>query len=223
MAVIVREQRNIGGKEVEVKIYKSKHFVTQAEKKQAEKLDHFIEARMKEIVGEMKKEGLIELKGKKGVVKLWYEVGKRLSFVMDRAVVPEDDREFIWQALSDHSGELNPGKSRVDRSESNYFRYCYNLAQLEWDFVRLGGDWTSWVEFFDSKRIREDRRMIDWLISRSREKPSEKWIAFTKGSRQDWIRRLTKPIRHRFQNRATTELNDEELFCELDEIFNELS
>jgi hypothetical protein len=223
MTVIVREQRKIGGKELVVKIYKSKHFVTQAEKNQAEKLDHFIEARMKEIVRELKEKGLVELKGKKGVVKLWYEVGKCLSFVMDKAVVPEDDREFIWQALYDHSGELNPGKSRVDRPESNYFRYCYNLAQLEWDLVRLGGDWTSWVEFFDSKRIREDRRIIDWLISRSREKPSEKWLKFMKGARQDWIRRLTKPIRHRFQNRATTELNDEELFRELDEIFTELS
>jgi hypothetical protein len=221
MAVIVRDNRLIGGKEVAIKIYKSKHLVTQAEKAQAERLDKFLEDKMTKIAEEMKENGLLKLKGKSGVIKLWYEVGKRLSFVMDKTIVSEDDREFIWQALYDHAKELHPGKSRVERPESNYFHYCYLVAQFEWEFVSLG-DWTSWVEFFDSKRIREDRRIIEWLTLRSREKSSGKWTQFTKGSRQDWIRKLTKPIRHRFQKRATTELSDEELFSELDEIFNEI-
>lgn len=222
MAVIVREKRTIGGREIVVKIYKSKHLVTHADKEQAEKLDFFLEEKMKEISREMKEKGLLKLKGKKGVLKLWYEIGKRLSFVMDRNIVPEDDREFIWQALYDHAGDLHPGKSRMDRPKTNYFRYCSLIAQFEWDFVKLS-DWTSWVEFLDSKRIREDRRIIEWLLNRSKEKPSQKWIEFTKGAKQDWIRRLTKPIRHRFKRRATTELLDEELFSELDDIFDEIS
>lgn len=222
MAVIVREKRIMGGREVVVKIYKSKHLVTRADKEQAEKLDRFLQEEMKEIAREMKKSGLLGLKGKKGVLKLWYEIGKRLFFIKDKTIVPEDDREFIWQALYDHAGDLHPGKSRMNRPKTNYFRYCFLIAQFDWDFVKMG-DWTSWVEFFDSKRIREDRRIIEWLLSRSKEKPSPEWIEFTRGAKQDWIRKLTKPIRNCFKNRATTELTREELFSELDDIFNEIS
>jgi len=221
MAVIVREKRILSGREVVVKIYKSKHLVTRADKEQAEQLDRFLEEKMKEISREMKESGLLKLKGKKGVLKLWYEIGKRLSFISDKNIVPEDDREFIWQALYDHAGDLHPGKSRMNRPKTNYFRYCILIAQFDWDLVKTS-DWTSWVEFLDSKRIREDRRIIEWLLRRSKEKPSKEWVEFTKGSRQDWIRKLTKPIRHRFRRRATTELTDEELFSELDDIFNEI-
>ena len=222
MAVIIRESRMMGGREVVVKIYKSKHLVTRADKEQAENLDRFLEKKMREILGEMKNRGLLRLKGRKGVLKLWYELGKHLSFVSDKNIVLEDDREFIWEALYDHAGDLHPGKSRMNRPKTNYFRYCYLAAQFDWDFVKTSY-WTSWVEFLDSKRIREDGRIIDWLLSRSKEKPSQEWIEFTKGSRQDWIRKLTKPIRHRFKKRATKELTQEELFSELDEIFAEVS
>jgi hypothetical protein len=222
MAVIIRETRIIGGKEVIIKVYKSKRFVTQREKEQAERLDQLIETKMRETVKEMEDRGLMKLKGRRGVIELWYNVGKHLHFVSDGTIVSDDDRDFIWQALYDHAGELHPGKSRIDRPESNYFRYCFLVSQFDWGFVKLS-DWTSWVEFFDSKRIREDRRIIDWLMSRSKEKPSKSWVEFTKGSRQDWIRKLTKPIRHRFRNRATVELTKEELFSELDEIFSEIS
>jgi hypothetical protein len=221
MAVIVREKRQMGDKEILIKIYKSRHFVTLSEKEQAEKLDRFLEEKMKEITKEMREQGLVKMKGKKGVLQLWYEVGKRLLFVMDTAIVHEQDRNFVWQAIYDHSGDLSPGESRKNRPKTNYFYYCYLIAQFDWDFVK-SSDWTSWVEFFDSKRIREDRRIIEWLLNRSREK-SPTWIEFTSGARQDWVRKLTKPIRHHFKERATTELTPEELYSELDEIFSDVS
>lgn len=220
MAVIVREKRPVGREEILMKIYKSKNnLVTLSEKKEAEKLDSFLEEKMKEITQKMKKNELIQLKGKKGVVQLWYEVGKCLSFVRDTNIVREEDRDFVWQAIYDHAGELHPGRSRMDRPKTNYFRYCELLAKFDWDFVR-STDWTSWVEFFDSKRIREDSRIINWLLSMSKERSTE-WLEFTSGPKQDWVRLLTKAIRHRFSNRATKEIPDEELFSELEEIFYE--
>ena len=222
MPVIVREKRPIEGGEIEIKIYKSKHhLVTIEEKKKAEELDRFLEGKMREIAKEMREIGLMELKGKRGVLPLWYEVGRRLFFVKDPSIVPEEDRDFVWQAIYDHAGELHPGRSRMDRPKTNYFRYCFEIAQFDWDFVK-SGDWTSWVEFLDSKRIREDpQRIIGWLLRKSREE-SREWIKFTRGARQDWVRKLTKSIRHHFKDRATTELTQEELFSELDKIFNEI-
>lgn len=221
MAVIVRERRLIDGKEILIKVYKSKKLVTHADKKKAEELDRFLEEKMREIARDMREKGLIKLKGKKGVLPLWYEVGKRLSFVMDPTIVPEEDRDFVWQAIYDHAGDLNPGESRKGRPKTNYFYYCFLIAQHDWDMVK-SSDWTSWVEFFDSKRIREDPRIYEWLLNRSKEK-SSRWAEFTKGAKQDWVRVLTKFIRHYFKRRATTELTQEELFSELDEIFNKIS
>jgi hypothetical protein len=218
MAVIIREDRIIAGKNVQgVKVYKSDRLLTRELREQAEKLDQFLAERMKEIEEEIKKKGLLKLKNRRGVIKLWYEVGRHLSFVMDTSLVPAEDRKYVWRALYDHAGNLVPRKLSVrarERPENSHFRYCYELAQFPWQLVKASGNWTAWVEFLDSPVIRDDRRIIKWLAKKQK---------FAESPKQDWLRMLTREIRRtfkKFRKWDTSILSDEELDARLEKIFN---
>lgn len=214
MAVIIRETRTIDGKAEKVKVFKTKRLLTGGLREQAEKLDNFLSNRMKQIEQEMRDTGLIKLKGKRGKVhKLWYEVGKRLEFVIDTSVVAAEDREFVWRALYDHGSSLAPGPvtKRAERDpETSHFSYCYMLSTFPRDFVETGGDWTSWSEFLDRRETKNDRRIIEWLSGKAKESNIE--------SRQNWLRPLTKAIHKEFDKKDTTVFAKEGLFEILDRI-----
>lgn len=218
MAVIIREEREIDGRPETVKVFKTKRLLTGELREQAEKLDGFLSKKMKEIEKEMNKMRLLKLKGKKGeVLKLWYEVGKRLGFVMDTSIVPAEDREYVWRAIYDHAGKLAPGplteRARRD-PETSHFSYCYKLSRFPLEFVEAAGDWTSWSEFFDRKETKNDPRIIEWLGKKAKEN--------NVSGRQNWLRPLTKAIHKEFEKRDTTIFSIEELFERLEKIFSEL-
>ena len=217
MAVIIRETRTIDGKPEKVKVFKTKRLLTGELREQAEKLDKFLSERLKEIEQEMKENGLLALKGKRGEVhRLWYEVGRRLEFVMDTSVVAAEDREFVWRAIYDHVQALHRGPipERVKRDpETSHFLYCYKLAQFPWEFVESVGDWTSWSEFFDRKETKNDSRIIEWLGKKAKES--------NVSGRQNWLRPLTKAIHEeydKYDTRIRFESKDD-LFHDLDRIF----
>ncbi len=215
MAVIIRETRTIDGKPEKVKVFKTKRLLTGELRAQAEKLDNFLSNKMKQIEQEMRDTGLIDLKGQRGRVhKLWYELGKRLGFVMDTSKVAAEDREFVWRALYDHAGSLAPGPitKRAERDpETSHFSYCYMLSKFPWEFVETAGDWTSWSEFLDRKETKNDQRIIEWLGKKAKESNFK--------SRQNWLRPLTKAIHKEFEKKDTTVFSDEELSEILDKVF----
>lgn len=223
MPVIVRETREIDGKLQTVKIYRTDRLLTREAKEQAEKLDLLLQEKMKEIETAITKKNLLRLKGTRGVVKLWYEVGKSLSFANDPNTVLLEDQKYIWRAIYDHAGNLipGPGRSRAEHYERNHFRYCSLLANFDWDFVKAAGNWRSWVEFFDSEKIREDPRIIEWLQKRSSEQPNQEWKEFAEGAKPSMFRRLTKAIRQDLKDKETSVFSSSELFSKLDNIFNE--
>jgi hypothetical protein len=220
MAVIIQEEKIIEGKKYNVKVYKTTRgkLVTDEDKKKAEKLDAILANKMKQIEKEMENEGLLCIKGKKGrVLELWFEVGKRLDFVMDTSIIAAEDREFVWRALYDHAGKLAPGPltERAKRDPAtSHFSYCYKLARFDWTFINMAGDWTSWSEFFDRKETKNDQRIIEWL--------GKKCIENNIASRQNWLRPLTKMIHSEFENKDTTIFSVEELNYKLDKIQNEI-
>ncbi len=218
MAVIIREERIIEGKKVPgIKVFKTDRPLTRELREQAEELERFLSTKLKDVEKDLRRKKLLELKGKKKkVLKLWYEVGKALSFVMDTKIVPAEDRKYVWRALYDHAGEFAPGpinKRAQERPETSHFRYCYLVAQYPWIFVHSAGDWTAWVEFFDSIVIRNDRRIIKWLGSMVDN--------FATGSRQEWLRQLTKSVRRSFRGMDTSALKEIELHERLNKIFEE--
>jgi len=218
MAVIIRETRMIDGKPERVKVFKTKRLLTGELREQAKTPDEFLSKKVSEIEEEMKSTGLLKLKGKKGeVVKLWYEVGKRLDFVTDTSMVAAEDREFVWRAIYDHVRELHRGPipERVKRDpETSHFSYCYKLSRFPREFVEMAGDWTSWSEFFDRKETKNDLRIIEWLGKKAKES--------NVSARQNWLRPLTKAIHKEFENRDTTVFSVEELYERLDKIFAEM-
>jgi hypothetical protein len=218
MAIIIRETRMIDGKAENVKVFKTKRLLTGELREQAERLDEFLSNKVSEIEKEMESTGFLKLKGKKGeVIKLWYEVGKRLNFVTNTSMVAAEDREFVWRAIYDYAGALAPGPltERVRRDpETSHFSYCYKLSRFPWEFVQMAGDWTSWSEFFDRKETKNDPRIIEWLGKKTKES--------NVSARQNWLRPLTKVIHKEFENRDTTVFSVEELYERLDKIFAEM-
>jgi hypothetical protein len=218
MAIIIRETRMIDGKAEKVKVFKTKRLLTGELREQAERLDEFLSNKVSEIEKEMESTGFLKLKGKKGeVIKLWYEVGKRLDFVTDTSMVAAEDREFVWRAIYDYAGALAPGPltERVRRDpETSHFSYCYKLSRFPWEFVQMAGDWTSWSEFFDRKETKNDPRIIEWLGKKAKES--------NVSARQNWLRPLTKVIHKEFENRDSTVFSLEELYERLDKIFAEM-
>ena len=180
---------------------------------------------MRKVESEVEEGGWLSLKGRPGVVRLWWEVGRRLrKFFDDLDVGPEDDRQFVWRAIYDHAGSLAPGPlgTRAERYANSHFNYCYRLGKYGWPLVRAVGDWTSWVEIFDSDRVRSDERMADWLVDRVGS-DDPRWRSFTDRQQMAWFRPLLKAIRARFHNRDSTGLTQRELYEELDDIFDALS
>jgi len=220
MAVIIREKKKIGDKEYDVKVFKTApgKLLSLEDKKKAEELDRMLSLKMKEIGNEMKQNGLLLLKGKKGkVLKLWYEIGKRLAFVTDTKIIGAEDRDFVWRALYDHAENLAPGPltKRVERGPStSHFAYCYELSRFLWQFVEMAGDWTSWSEFFERRETKNDKRIIEWLGKKLEERKTK--------SRQNWLRPLTKAIHEKFERKDTTVFTNGELRKILDEIYKKL-
>jgi hypothetical protein len=220
MAIIIRENKTIEGKDYTVMVYRTTpgKLVMEEEKKRAEQFDLYLSQKIKQIEQELRKNRLLALKGRKGEVhRLWYAVGGRLEFVMDTSVVAAEDREFVWRAIYDHASELAPGPltERVRRDpETSHFSYCYKLSRFPWEFVDMAGDWTSWSEFFDRKETKKDPRIIEWLGKRAKES--------SVSGRQSWLRPLTKAIHRDFENKDTTVFSTDELYQKLDNIFTEL-
>lgn len=221
MAVIFREKKIIEGKEYIVKVYKTNpgKLIAQKEKIKAENLDDFLSSRMKEIKYEIENSGLLKLKGKKGkVLRLWYEVGKRLEFIEDTSLIHADERDFVWRAIYDHAGELAPGplseraKSQPERS---HFSYCYKISKFPWEFVESAGNWASWSEFFDRKETKNDPRIIEWIGEKAKESDVS--------GKRNWLRSITKLIHDEFVGKDTSIFSKEELFRNLDEILKRMN
>jgi len=174
--------------------------------------------KIKQIEQEMKDAGFLSLKREKGkAIKLWYEVGKRLEFVMDTSVVAAEDRKFVWRAIYDHAGELAPEPlaKRVARDpEMSHFLYCYKLSRLPWELVEMTVDWTSLSDFLGRKEVENDSRIIEWL--------GEKAKNSNVFGKQNWLRLLTKRIHEKFQNTDTIVYSREELYENLDRIFKDI-
>jgi hypothetical protein len=218
MAVIVRERRVIGGQEFsDVKVFLSnKDAITKAERQRAEQLDSFLDETMRRTIKEAQRRGLLSLKGKPGVLPLWYFVGGQLAAFIDRPdIVPPEDKKFVWRALWDHAGELAPGdsdrKSRKVGLARDHWRYCYLVykkSKGSIDHAERAGTWRTWVEFIDRVETRNDERILDWF-----ERVVER--APPKG----WLRILTKAVHEDLNRVHTSVLTTEELEDRLERIW----
>lgn len=216
MAVIIREEQEIGGKKfANVKVYLSdKLALTQDEKERAEKLDEYLAVTMKGVAKQARENGLLLLKGKPGVLPLWHFVGQQLRLFIDNTdLLPLEDRKYIWRALWDYASELAPGerenRSRKAGSFRDHWHYCYMVAGYSLDQVGKAGNWRAWVEFLDSPWTRNDERIPEWISRKMSDPPS-----------RNWLRRFTPAIRRAFKNRHTFVFTQRELEQHLEELWS---
>lgn len=215
MAVIIREERTIGGKKFSnTKVYKTdKLALTDAAKKQAERLDEFLYKQLAAAEKEVKNKGLLEFKGRDGALELWYFVGTKLQFIDDPEIILPEDKKYIWRAIWDHTNELAPGEMNT-RSGTNrdHFLYCYRIAKFDWHLVRRGGNWRAWVELLDSPKINNDERILDWV-----------GMKMSQVNKKNWIRILNRKLRQTLKNKDTSFLKKEELHELLEKAWGEAS
>lgn len=198
--------------------------VTAIDKDLANRNDAEIEQRFREIEAEFEKRNLLELKKTHRVIKLWWELGRRLDFLEKMAVGDERDRIWLWRACYDHCGKLNPsreGKLSVrarQRLKNSHFRYAVLLGRLDWETVEAIGLWDSWSGMCDSECFQNDDRFVDWLRERAHEPRSPVARILAAKKHQDLFRALAKQVRQRFKKMDTRVLTNHELFAELDRV-----
>ena len=214
MAVIIREEKILDGKKFDsVKVYKSDKFpITSNDELIAERLDQYLSEFFLSLNEEVKKNGLIKLKGKNGVLELWYYVGKRLSFIDDSNIVYPGDKKYIWNALWYFANDIAPGDAKFRAGTSrDHFSYCYRIAKYDKHYALNAGTWSDWQDFFDSP-ILSNINILNWFEQRS--------TSIKKLGVKNWLRDVIKLIRNEFQNIDLDFLKKEEIFSKLDSILN---
>lgn len=187
--------------------YKSNCPLTDELQKQAKALDKYLEARIPELIRELRYEGLLKSKGtiqrtEEGSVKLWHSLGTKLRKICDEeGIHGRRERRWLWEALE----KVYPTSSirRASRGKGRiHFEYCYRLSQFPIEFAKQL-HWSEWVYFFDSKTVREEERIDAWLLT-----------AVARGTKigRNAFRQFVQNLNKRVRNLDTSELSIEELF-----------
>jgi len=212
MTVIWRENLNIKGKTyLDRKVYKSASLIiTKEDESKADELDKLIQKKVKEIQYKAIKKGLMKLKKKKGVLELWYLVGKILQFIDNDQLLKSEDRQFVWEAIWYHfekiAPKLIPGNQKKRRGTyRDHFLQCYKLGKLSWDVVKNSGNWSDWMEFFDST-TNEDKRIFDWIQKKVKKENLKDY----------WLKRFYRLLKQKFSRKVTEVFSDKELHEELE-------
>jgi hypothetical protein len=184
--------------------------------KQARALDKYLESRVPELIKELIDEGLLEensrgnlKKQKEGIVQLWHSLGTKLREICDHAGIKgRRERRWLWEALETvyptrPIRRASRGKARV------HFEYCFRLSQFPVEFAKQL-HWSEWVYFFDSKTVREEQRIDDWLRA-----IVEKGIKIGRAA----FRRFVQNLNKRVKSLDTSELSQEELFKIYDSVW----
>ena len=189
-----------------------------SDKKQADKLDNFLKKEVSQIEERLGAKGLVDLKGKSGSIKLWFNVGLELRQLWDRVrlefELPDTFIGLFMKAVYDNSNKIRSAPGRAERFKNSLFYYCYLLAGFPQKMIEASGSWAEWSDFFDSKRIRDDPRIIEWFIDRNVSERREKQNL----TRHKWFKRITRRIRNELRKIDTTVLEKNELFQKLDDI-----
>lgn len=184
--------------------------------KQARALDKYLATRIPEMLKELIDEGLLEenskgqlRKQKEGLVQLWHSLGSKLKEICKVAGAKgRKERRWLWEALENvyptrPIKRASRGKGRV------HFEYCFRLSQFPVEFAKQV-HWSEWVYFFDSKTVREEQRIDNWL-----------YIVVEKGAKisRAQFRRFVQNLNRRVKNLDTSELSQEDLFKIYDSVW----
>jgi hypothetical protein len=199
------------------RVYKTIGYLAFEDKEKADELDNFLKREIGKIEERLATKGLLNLKRKPGSVKLWFNVGLELRQLWDRVRkdfgIPDTFITLFMKAVYDNSNRIKPTSGRAERLRNSHFYYCYLIAGFPWEMVKESG-WGEWSDFLDSKRIRDDPRIVRWFIDRKvMDHRNEKKL-----TRKKWFKKITRVIRNELRQIDTTVLEKNELYEKLDKI-----
>jgi hypothetical protein len=200
------------------RVYKTIGYMAYEDKERADNLDDFLRREVDQIEQRLTAEGLVCLKGRPGAVKLWFRVGVELRKLWDQVrkdfQLPDTFITLFMKAVYDNSNRIKPASGRAERLRNSHFYYCYLIAGFPWKMVKASGNWGEWNDFLDSKRIRDDPRILNWFVDR-------KVMGYRKEqklTRHKWFKKITRAIRNELRHINTRVLKKDELFQKLDKI-----
>jgi hypothetical protein len=186
--------------------------------KQAKALDKYLKKRIPEIEKELVAEGLLtevvegnDLKQDKGSVLLWHALGTKLRAIcQSEGITGRRERRWLWEAV-----ENIYSTQRIRRATRGHtrihFEYCYRLAGFKLEFAKQV-NWSEWVYFFDSRTVREELRIDDWLRT---------LVAQGQKINRQIFRRFVQHLNRRVRELDTSELGQQELFLIYDAVWND--
>lgn len=153
---------------------------------------------------------------KRDTLRVWFEFGKLLNQIADKYnIIGTQDEKFFWESVYDHISPIvhkGPMPERSKKWKQNHFRLCALMARdRNWSEVKSIGNWSIWRDAFDNKKIFEDGRLFNWVVTRIRELQK-------KGLGHKKIRLFLYAISRRFKNIDTKFLTDKELKTKLQSI-----
>jgi hypothetical protein len=184
---------------------------------EAERLDRTLRTEVRDLEMSLVEKGLLaELPNEsatsagRGAVALWHALGVGLREIADRHLLTGPrERRWLWEAIEKR--HASPRVLRAGRGRNrNHFEYCFRLSRFP---IELANQlqWSEWVYFFDSRTVREEQRIDDWLVQRLR--------GPGRISRAEF-RRFSEALNARLRTLDTSVLSNGELFRIYDEAFH---
>ena len=175
---------------------------TEQDRRRADKLDEALEQRIKQLLKDLKRKGLMPEKAGKGSTATYWEVGRVLRGVADNEkLLDKAELPLFWQNAKIYI----PGELRYrDRGPyREHLWYCYRLGGYPKELADKMS-WGEWVTIFDSTGINQEIRFDGWFKSKLSEQQEH--------IERSWIRTFAPCVNAMLSNICTLDLSETELF-----------
>ena len=177
---------------------------TQQDRSRADKLDQVLEQRIKRLLKDLKKKGLMPEKAGKDSAATYWEVGTALRNVADnRKLLDKAELPLFWQNAKMYiPAEL---RYRERGPYREHLWYCYRLGSYPKELADKMS-WGEWVTIFDSTGINQELRFDVWFKAKLSEQQEHVG--------RNWIRMFAPCVNAMLGNIYTHDLSESELvFC----------
>jgi len=175
--------------------------LSQADCEQADKLDQYIEIRIRELIQKFTNDGLMPSEKGKGSLRAYWELGRALRDISDGGNFPHKaELPLLWRNVKLYIPEALLYQDRGPYRE--HLWYCYRLGGYSESLVSKM-KWGEWVTVFDSNGINQEPRFDVWF--------QQKLSRLASLLDREWIRLFAPCVNEMLGNIDSCDLTDAEL------------